>query len=207
MEFLLKQTVSGFQAAYSLINNGAVVSSAEISNNFTFGGAVKATSPLDGSLYHLLYKPLMNPAPSAVPYVIYDSNNQEVGRFSILGGGKGFKTYEYYKLEFLNNQYYIFEVGLGKDGIKYPIYCNDVQIALIEKDSVVYNNLDEYNIFAIDANAAFISYLSALYLDIVRYSNRGEVNKKGFQKYYVKTTLQELKNKYNPDFKNQLINR
>lgn len=202
MRYILKQTASGFSAHYVVYKNDTVISNAHINNNFVFGGSVQFDSFLDGSIFDMCYKPFDKHI-SSVAYNVYH-NNEVIGRLSSVAEGKFLRAYEYFLFDFFGKTYRIYEVGLGDDGIKYPIYSDDKQIALIEKERVVYNNLDEYEIFAANDPDAFISYIAALYIDQRRYSHHGEKNTSAYEKYYLKTTNKELKAKYDPNFKSKL---
>ena len=99
----------------------------------------------------------------------------------------------------------MYEIGLGKEGIKLPIYRDDTQVALIEKDLVVYDNKDTYEIIAIDEMSLEVSALFNLYYDFVKHGNYGEINYKSKERYYLYTMNKELKNKYDSTFKMKYI--
>lgn len=54
----------------------------------------------------------------------------------------------------------LFPIGFGNEGSKSPIYNGNKQIAQIEKDCIVYNDLHNYRIFAEDLFASQIAIFS-----------------------------------------------
>lgn len=112
-----------------------------------------------------------------------------------------FLGYEYYEYHFFGKEYVAYEIGMGKEGIKIPLYDVERQIALIEKSTVVYDNKDEYDIYAIDAKALEIAVLFNLYYDFTRFGRFGEFAYKSKETEYLYTLKKELKSKYDPNFK------
>lgn len=204
----LIQTFSGFKANYQFLINNHTVSYAQIDNNFTFGGTVSFNSFIDKSVYSLCYSPALSlgnvkrntDEKKYVPYSIMQGENQ-IGLICRKYAGRGLKKYEYFSVDINGNSFDVFEIGMGKEGIKYPVYSNNLQVALIEKDCEVRNNLDEYNICCADEFSALISYIVSLYIDMMFFAARGQQVSSSFSKTYSKTTNKELKSKYNPAFK------
>ena len=202
MNLTLKQIKSDFSSEYVLAKNDQTIAKVYQRDNLTPYGQIEFYAYFENCWLRLLYQPAVKTLidtkslESQVIYDIFDYNNNRIGSVT----GKGW-NFEYITIEYKNYTFHTYLVGLGKEGIKYPVYYNDQQVALIEKDRVVVNNLDEYNITSIDEFTGYISYIASLFIDVMCYSNRGEKAKKSYQKYYHKTIDKELKSKYNPDFK------
>lgn len=132
-------------------------------------------------------------------YNVCDASGNVLGHMSrkrnkFLGG------YFFFVLEIGGIEYRMYEVGLGKQGIKLPIYHQDSQIALIEKNITVYNNCDTYQISYPNDTSLLVSVLLTLYYDNLRFGNHGEVVTNTKKNYYYLSTNKELKQKYNPNW-------
>lgn len=209
LTWVVKQVESSFVAKYEVLDDSNnIIASAEMSNvifgsnwRIYYGDKVK---------YNALYKfkqQLGNIAKSNknklyIPFEIYDDSN--IFRMGIIcqkqSDGFFLSRYGYYELKLNNKTYTVYAVGLGKEGVKLPIYIGDTQVALIEKSATVKNNLDEYVIHALTDEYANASYLVCLYIDTLSCSHRGEKVTASTQTAYVYTTNRELKSKYNPNF-------
>ena len=113
---------------------------------------------------------------------------------------KGFFGYYYFELHLNDKEYKFYEIGLGKQGIKIPVYVGEQQVALIEKDTHTANNLDSYNLSSVDGKTAQAASLFCVYYDFVRFGNHGEVSVNSKQVTYIYTGNKKLKEKYNPDW-------
>lgn len=112
-----------------------------------------------------------------------------------------FKSYEYHHMVKDGMLYDLFPIGFGDEGGKCPIYLDCEQIAQVEKDCVVYNDLHNYRIFAADENAAFIAVLFCMYMYVNACYRPGEKAVSSKVKSVSVTTNKLLKEKYNPYFK------
>lgn len=117
---------------------------------------------------------------------------------------KYFFGYTYYEQQLNGRQFSAYEVGLGKDGVKIPIYEGDQQVALIEKGTVVYDNKDEYDLFALDLFYLEAAAIFNIYYDIIRFKDPGEIVHKSKKVNYIYTWREELKAKYDPAFRNRV---
>lgn len=145
--------------------------------------------------------------------VVQKSTNRELAVYnvcdatgSVLGHlsrkrNKFWGGYFYFVLELGGIEYQLYEVGLGKQGIKLPIYHNDSQIALVEKDITVYNNCDTYQIQFGNDTSLLVSTLLTLYYDNLRFGNHGEVVANSKKSFYYLSTNRELKQKYDPEWR------
>lgn len=206
------QTKSGLSTELELRYDNKLVSSAYAKNNITVGAScdIKRNNDI---IYHLSYdlKERISSVSkkykdkSHIPYKIVDSNSELCGSICYrMSDGFFLLRYSYYELSMNNRTYDIYAVGMGKDGMKYPVYLNGRQVALVEKDCLVRNNLDNYTIYAVDESSNWIAWIFCSYLDMISYANRGKVAVKSTKVNYTITTNKELKNKYNPEFKNHI---
>lgn len=141
---------------------------------------------------------------TGVPYDI-SKNSQIIGDISIrVSDGGLLSRFDYYSMSLCGREYSMYKIGLGKAGMKYPIYNNARQIALLEKDVTVYNNLDTYHATTLDTNVGLVTFLFCLYLDMREFSNRGRIVCNSVEKSYCYTTKRQLKAMYNPNFKEQI---
>ena len=124
-----------------------------------------------------------------------------------LGFLKGFFSgFIFHEYEIKGNIFRVYEVGLGKKKTTISIYEKkaDVQVALIEMDTTIYNSLTEYRIWGVDDFSLEIATLWALYFDFVRFDYRRKQSNIVKETRYSYTMNMELKSKYNPMFKETL---
>lgn len=208
----VKQTVSGMSASYEIISDAEQIGSAEMPNNFLFG------TPCDiffrDTGFHLKYLHTLsrerekNKATMRqhLPYAISKDGKNYGKMYAADSSGNIFTRFGYVCLELPDNTLFsMYTIGLGKDGIVYPIYRGDKLVAEIDKGCVVYNNLDAYSIFADDEEACMVSVLFCIYLDANSFANRGEIVKSGVSKVYLETTNKRLIAKYDPAFKARIL--
>lgn len=139
------------------------------------------------------------------PYSIYKNGNC-VGNVYQTHEKLGiFKEIVYHRMNFNDNQYESYVIALGKEGIKYPIYCGNTQIALAEMEYKVYNDLYAFQISAINEEAALIAIMFCMYQYVIVYYKAGKKPVKS-----VSTTMEYTRNKqelakYYPAFKDNII--
>lgn len=205
---LVQTESSFFSASFELRKDSAVIASAHLKNSIAVDGAIEIIMADTGTYtMRLRYsKELGNIAKNDedkihIPYEIYDADQRVVGDIAQKQIKRGiFNRFEYFEMNDKTGTYQLYAIGLGKEGNKFPVYKDDIQIALIEKDCIVYNNLDEYRIYAIDEGISFVTFVFGLYIDVLMYGNRGEKMKESVQKTYNLTTNKELRSKYDPTF-------
>ena len=91
-------------------------------------------------------------------------------------------------------------VGLGKRGEKSPIFCNDSQIAEVDRTLVAPGSLAEYSIYALNENALSIALLFGVYWDLMQYKvARNGLCKKGSLRYR-NTVDREYSARYTSEF-------
>lgn len=208
----VKQTVSGLSASYEIFNGTEQIGSAEMPNNFLLGTPCDIFFKDTG--FHLKYLPTLSGERKKnkvnlrqhLPYALTKDGKSYGKMYSADSSGNIFTRFGYVCLELPDNTLFsMYTIGLGKDGIVYPIYRGDKLVAEIDKGCVVYNNLDAYSIFADDEEACMVSVLFCIYLDANSFANRGEIVKSGVSKVYLKTTNKRLIAKYDPAFKARIL--
>lgn len=206
----VRQTVSGMTADFEIVTSEGKIGTAFFPNNFLFGGPCLLY--YRSVEYQLQYRPgplgrnLTRPARDRryVPYSITCAG-QPYGELSGRTSSGGlFSRFDYDGLCVGNTEYEMFEVGLGKAGIAYPIYRNGTMVAEIDKSGTVYNNLDCYQVYAVDESALKNTVLLCLYLDARSFANRGEIMKSSVETLFYLTTNKKLKAKYDSSFKEKV---
>lgn len=139
-----------------------------------------------------------------LPFIINDSMGDSVGEI-YSKYTKFFLGYPYFEILLDGHTYQAYRIGMGKEGLKIPIYEKECQVALVEKPTVVKDNKDEYEISALDPSSLELAVIFTIYFDVSNYGNRGEVVYKKTQVEYINTLNKELKSKYDPNFKERCI--
>ncbi|WP_294953169.1 hypothetical protein [uncultured Eubacterium sp.] len=134
------------------------------------------------------------------PYIIDKNGVQNGIVYQTKFNGGLFKKFDYHQMKKAGITYDLFPIGLGTDGSKSPIYQDNTQIAQIEKDCVVYNDLHTYKIFAQDEFSGEIAVLFAIYMYINAGYKPGKKDITSTVKVVTKTTNKLLLEKYNSDF-------
>lgn len=116
-----------------------------------------------------------------------------------------FKGYSYRQMVYCGEIYEMFSLGMGKEGFKSPVYNKNRQIAQIDKDCMVYNQLHNYRIFAEDENSAKIAVMFCAYFYISGAYSPGEKVTSSKVKTVSVTTNKLLKEKYNPEFTADIV--
>lgn len=204
----VKQTVSSLSAEYEVISDTVTVGTIKIPDN----------RPLRPIYYYLknceqyvFKRDGINSAKNLIPkkskeyvkYILYQDNQTVLSISS--KRTKGFWGYSYYEINSKENTILVYVVGMGSEGIKIVFELDGKTIALIEKDATVVDNLDEYNIYALDkyfnATVFFVGYY-----DLLAFSNAGQINTRSKSTKYFVTTNKQLRAKYNEEFKQQFRN-
>ena len=106
----------------------------------------------------------------------------------------------HYRLNINGHKTDLFPVECG-DIVNYPVYYMDKQIALVEKQLTVYDDLHVFDVFALDENSAISAVLICFYMYSLAFYKAGEVPIKTVSKAYFVCKEKELLAKYDPDFK------
>lgn len=147
-----------------------------------------------------------NPRPE---YDIYFASRQGYP-FCAIGvaktDGPWFKQYSYYTANASDGCYTMYEIGLGKQGLRYPIFRDGIQVAVICKRGQDFDNLDTYEIIATSDRAVIMAVTLSMYLDADSFLRGGHVFKHTHYegsyttKTYYLTTNAGIMAHYNPDF-------
>lgn len=211
MIFDVRQTESGVSCVYEICKGRERIGSARLDWNLSHGGTIQAA--FLSRQYTIEYEPAEQARSwfrrgkerTDLPYAVH-CGNLRIGRiYQRFSEGGILKRYAYVMMELGGRDFSIYEVGLGKDGMRYPIYDGETQVALIEKDAFVQDNLDAYRALAADYRAAPAAALLALYQDMRRFANRGEVRHTAWQTKCMLTTNESLKSKHDPGFRERII--
>ncbi len=133
------------------------------------------------------------------PYSILQDNNIIGEMFQTEFRKNIFSKYDFNRCIYNNKEYNLYSIGLGKKSAS-VLYSDNTQLAQIEKEGIVYNDLHNYNIYSIDKESASISVLMSIYMYISTCYKPGIKVKESVVKNYSKTTNKELLNKYNPEW-------
>ena len=134
------------------------------------------------------------------PYLIYKGSIPDGTVYQTKFNGGLFKKFDYHQMKLNGVTFDLFPIGFGEKGSKSPIYSGNKQIAQIEKDCIVYNDLHNYRIFAEDSFASQIAIFFCIYMYINAGYKPGEKIISGKTKTISVTTNKLLKEKYNPKF-------
>lgn len=115
-----------------------------------------------------------------------------------------FKGYGYYEMNCYENTYTMYAIGMGSEGAKFPIYCENIQVAQIEKDCVVYDGLHNYKVYIKQDDLVDVVVWLCAYLYVTGMYTPGEKIIHGKTKTVSITTNKVLKEKYNPEFINSI---
>lgn len=203
---ILKQTASGRGADYRLERGGQLLCTARSPFSPTAPGIelFRQNQPwlrIAPNLGESIKRKVGNHTWRSAPCDIMEAGGPPIGRIARLREGTLFSSISYTELHLYDRVFHIYEIGLGKEGMKYPVYEGGAQIAQIEKDPVVYDNLDAYTLCSLDDFGELAALLTALFLDFHDYRNAGERARGQKSVQYVYTRKQEVLAKYDPSFR------
>lgn len=208
MRSQINKIQSSLSASLQIVADNAVIATVE-RKNFCFAGAfcLYVNNKLKYKLVNRISKQFKNwfrkfDDKIFIVYEIQDAQKQVIGSICQKGAvGFTYIGYGYFELKMNDATYKMYGIGLGKGlGYKFPIYQGDSQVALIEKDNVVYNNLDTYRVFALNEQINEIACLFGLYIDTLLFAHCGEVTFTGVKTDWELTKDENLTKKYDPNF-------
>lgn len=130
--------------------------------------------------------------------VIYSPRGQQMGfvRYA-LGRWRDIPSF---RLDLQGCRWTGYQVGLGRQGIKFPVYDQwNRQVALLERDIVMRNGQDCYQLSALDDESALAAVLLGLYYDWKAFMC-GQSGGRKSQVTVINTLNRRLKEKYDPNF-------
>lgn len=110
-------------------------------------------------------------------------------------------AYVYHKMLFNDSEYSIYPIGFGKDGNRCPIYNGDVQIAQVEKDCIVKEDLHTFKLYSISEESALLAIIFSSFMYSIHYFACGRKVVNSTQKLIEITKNKKLLEKYDPSFK------
>lgn len=113
---------------------------------------------------------------------------------------KGLRDAPYDRIELFGREWIVYQVGLGAQGLKFPVYEGGRQIALLEKSPLVRNNLDVYELYALEEEGILLATLFGVYYDWKEFARTGEYNSRNASAKVVFTLRKAAKDKYDPSF-------
>lgn len=205
MVSVLRQTKSRLNADYVVEHNGEITYTASV----PFSGPVGHIElyhrgaeylHIDGHFAGAMRQQHDHGMWNERPFKITDIVGRDMGRIISRRSGFFFARERYVDMTLLRANYKVYEVGLGKEGLKFPIFDGEQQVALIEKAPVITDNLDEYDIYAIDGAGELAAIVFGLWYDYNFCRNREYVTSKKEIKFQY-TLNERIKAKYDPAFK------
>jgi len=134
-------------------------------------------------------------------YRVFKNNDLIGSIISLTEKCKGFlQSYEYTIMDYKGEEYYLYEVGLWKDGLFICLYHNGQLLAIAEKELTTVNFKNKYRLYIKD-EACFKPFLLMLVrYDLTKYGNSLERAVHSSKTKLVKTIQKELIAKYDPEF-------
>lgn len=201
MKLLFKQKNKDFfSAEFDILENDNIIGKIFLKGKMS-SIKVSLNGQVYGNEFTLKYanKILSGTNKRFFPYNILKDNNIVGEIFHTEFKKNIFSKYEYTKCIYNRKEYNLYSMVLGTKGIS-VLYHDDIQLAQIEKDRTVYNDLHNFNIYSVDRESAFISILMSCYKYITIYYEPGIKIIKSIKKSYSKTFNKDLLERYNPDW-------
>lgn len=128
---------------------------------------------------------------------IYTDKNGEFQLLYCIERGRNiFVNIPYWSFSYKDINYKIYEVGLGKKGTYYCVYCNGETVAMIRRDPVIKKNQAFYQIYSQDYIPKETLIMLAAYFDLTK--NYPE--KESSRIVTMNTWQKDIKNKYDESF-------
>ena len=136
------------------------------------------------------------------PYAIIEDNNivGEVYQAEIKTGFFSYKAYR--KCIYKAKEYNTYDVAILDNKCVNSTYYNDSQIAQYYKDTTIYNDLYNFEIYCQNSDELFIIVITAIYAYITGFYKAGEKRTQSVTKY--KSKHVDFPEKYNPDWIKQV---
>lgn len=169
----VQQTKSGINAAdYIVREAGETVY--EITSNYITRELMTPLHMRGGQREYSFRRNILQGAVSIKQYDVMDLYEDQEKLGYICGNAVYFSGSMTYTIEWAGRKFTMYDVGLGSQGIKLPIYENERQVALVEKQGVVRDMLDSYEVYTVEDELFPMIVLAALYYDRENFSDRGK---------------------------------
>lgn len=169
----VEQTKSAINAAdYIVQEAGSTVF--EIESNYVSKELMTPLRMRGGQREYSFRRNILQGAVSIKQYDVMDLYEEQEKLGYICGNAVYFSGSMTYTIEWAGRKFTMYDVGLGSQGIKLPIYEGERQVALVEKQGVVRDMLDSYEVYTIEDGLFPMIVLAALYYDRENFSDRGK---------------------------------
>ena len=201
MELLLKQKNKDlYSGEFEIIENNQVI------GNIYFKGQLGSMEvSLNGSFYDKSFsfectnKLFAGTKKKFRTYNILENNNVVGNIFRSMIKNSLFLRTFYFNLTYNNKEYLSYQIGLGEKTIS-AIYLDNNQIAQVEHNNTIINDLHNYEIYCEDKKTAYISIIIACYSYILGTYKPGQKSISSKSIAFEKTTNKYILEKYNPNF-------
>lgn len=211
MRFTLKQMQQGFPKLFEIDDErNNIIALAKQPDGYQYGEPflylAEGEQPLN--LFYVknqkrgLFKKIFSKYPFLPFKIVGRESDQQIGYFSVYTckTRNPFLKYDYIHLYYLSEEYDIYYVGMGLQGHKFPIYKDGKQIGLIEKNCIIYDGMDEYQMYFLNKFDKHLISMIALYIDAMFFTNWGNYPLTYYSNILKRTTNKKLRTKYDPYF-------
>lgn len=169
----VQQTKSGINAANYIVQDaGNTVF--EIESNYISKELMTPMHMRGGQREYSFRRNILQGAVSIKQYDVMDLYEEQEKQGFICGNAVYFSGSMTYTIEWAGRKFTMYDVGLGSQGIKLPIYEGESQVALVEKQGVVRDMLDSYEVYTVEDGLFPMTVLAALYYDRENFSDKGK---------------------------------
>ena len=107
--------------------------------------------------------------------------------------------YDYYKIQFYDREYQLYEIGLGTDRHYLCLYEDGQTVAIVHKPTEVKSHLDTYMVYLENVKYRHIACIAALFIDGLEYSSNDEIADSAIKEEYLSFN-KELNSKFDAAF-------
>lgn len=169
----VQQTKSDRNAAdYTVLEAGVTVY--EVESNYISKELMTPLRMRGGQREYSFRRNIIQGAISIKQYDVMDLYEEQEKMGYICGNAVYFSGSMTYTMEWAGRKFTMYDVGLGSQGVKLPIYEDERQVALVEKQGVVRDMLDTYEVYTAEDGLFPMTVLAALYYDRENFSDRGK---------------------------------
>ncbi len=115
-----------------------------------------------------------------------------------------FRSRSFHQMVRDGQTYECYAIALAGEKTKHPIYCGNRQLALVETDSIIYNDLFHFYAFAEDESAGMTALLFCLYMYVNACYKPGVKVTQAVSENSFVTKDPFLLGKYDPDYKEKI---
>ena len=139
---------------------------------------------------------------SCFKYIIYNGACDDGYVYRVDQKQQLFIRSRYYEMQYNGFEYDLYPLGSDLKKNKYSIYCNKVQVAQVDQESLenIKDNFCQYIIYAINLREAKASIILWIYMCLDSWFSEGENKRKFYEKYTAKKQDPFLWKQYHPHF-------